>query len=87
MPYVECDKIIASLKVYCPNGSCKIRLAEMTNQTLVNSIVNVYPQETVQEISLAHDLTLETPTYIGIRIDLINLNDIVFVDELYLGKR
>ena len=76
--------ISISLKVYCPNGSCDIWLVEVKNDSLKKSSVRAPSEHTVQTIELTRNLEFENPDYIGIRINLSNVGDIVFVDDLSL---
>lgn len=38
----------------------------------------------VQTIELTRNMEFENPDYIGIRVNLLNVGDIVFVDDLSL---
>lgn len=76
--------ISISLKVYCPNGSCDIWLVEVKNDSLKKSSVRAPSEHTVQTIELTRNLEFENPDYIGIRVNLLNVGDIVFVDDLSL---
>lgn len=76
--------ISCSLKVYCPNGSCDMWLVEVKNNEVKRSSVRVPSGNTVRTIELTRNLEFENPEYIGIRVNLISLGDIVFVDNLFL---
>lgn len=76
--------ISSSLKAYCPQGSCSIWLVEIKNDSIKRSSVTVPSANIVQTIELTRNLEFENPDYIGIRVNLVNAGDIVFIDDLFL---
>lgn len=87
VPCTETGKTMTvKCRIYSPNASADIWLCDMNGGSTEGerTSIRVYPSKNVMEISLTYTGKLTTLTHYALRINLLNDDTYLFVDDLSL---